>query len=432
MRRLLCALVSLAAMFALSPLCFGQATSSIIVGTVVDATGATVPNAAVAAKNVDTNVKYTGVANSAGDYRINNVPAGRYNVTVTAKGFTTATMAGVEAQLNHTATVNFTLPVGSVATTVEVTAATAAIDTATAQLQTTTTPGTAVDVPTAGFSKVVNGSGIWNLSLLGAGVASSGGVGQGTGPSIAGQRPENNTFNIDGVINDNHYITGPQVSVPNDAVAEFTLLQNQFSPSSAAHRAACSMSIVKTGTNTIHGSIYEYLQNRNLNAVDANSSAPAGDTPSPATTTTAWAPPSAVPSSRTSCSTSEISSTTRWARQHNPAGRRWTRPPPPASRAAASITGVSTDQSRVFSRSTCPWRQRPTRPIRSPWAASIFPTAPSRSPRRTTTTPTTRWSPIDYNISDKDQIRGRFIYNNIQGHRFVRRHCRCSSSLTRT
>ena len=66
MRRLLCALVCLAAMFALSPLCFGQATSSIIVGTVVDATGATVPGAAVAAKNVDTNVNYTGVANSAG------------------------------------------------------------------------------------------------------------------------------------------------------------------------------------------------------------------------------------------------------------------------------------------------------------------------------------------------------------------------------
>jgi len=54
-------------MSALSPLCFGQATSSIIVGNVVDATGATVPSAAIVAKNVDTNVNYTGVANSAGD-----------------------------------------------------------------------------------------------------------------------------------------------------------------------------------------------------------------------------------------------------------------------------------------------------------------------------------------------------------------------------
>jgi len=85
-----------------------------------------------------------------GIYRINNVPAGHYDVTVTAKGFTTATTAGVVAQLNGTVTVNFTLQVGTVATTVEVTAATAAIDTATAQLQTAFDSRDAIDVPTAG------------------------------------------------------------------------------------------------------------------------------------------------------------------------------------------------------------------------------------------------------------------------------------------
>ena len=269
MRRFLCALVCLAAMFALSTLCFGQATSSIIVGTVVDASGSTVPGAAVAAKNVDTNVNYTGVANSAGDYRINNVPAGRYDVTVTAKGFTTATTAGVEAGLNRTTTVNFTMQVGAVATTVEVTAASAEIDTATAQLQTAFDSREAVDLPTAGFSRVVNGAGIYNLSLLGAGVASSGGVGQGTGPSIAGQRPENNSFNIDGVLNDNHYSTGPQVTVPNEAVAQFNLVQNQFGAEFGGASGGVFNSIVKTGTNQMHGSIYEYMQNRDLNAVDA-------------------------------------------------------------------------------------------------------------------------------------------------------------------
>jgi hypothetical protein len=260
----------LAAIFALSPLCFGQATSSIIVGNVVDATGATVPNATVAAKNVDTNVNYTGVVNSAGDYRINNVPVGTYDVTVTAKGFTTATTAGVATQLNATATVNFTLQVGTVATTVEVTAATAEIDTATAQLQTAFDSREAIDVPTAGFSRVVNGAGIYNLSLLGAGVASSGGIGQGTGPSIAGQRPENNSFNIDGVLNDNHYSTGPQVTVPNDAVAQFNLVQNQFGAEFGGASGGVFNSIVKTGTNELHGSVYEYMQNRDLNAVDAN------------------------------------------------------------------------------------------------------------------------------------------------------------------
>src|SRR6185312_3516315 len=103
--------------------------------------------------------------------------------------------------------------------------------------------------------------------LLGAGVASSGGVGQGSGPSISGQRPENNSFNIDGVLNDNHYTTGPQVYISNEAVAEFTILQNQMSAEFGSASGGVFNAIMKTGTNEIHGSIYEYMMNRTLNAV---------------------------------------------------------------------------------------------------------------------------------------------------------------------
>jgi len=116
----------------------------------------------------------------------------------------------------------------------------------------------------------VNGAGIYNLSLLGAGVASSGGVGQGTGPSIAGQRPENNSFNIDGVLNDNHYVTGRRSRCRTRPSPSSTWCRTSSAQSSAAPRAACFNSIVKTGTNQMHGSIYEYMQNRDLNAVDAN------------------------------------------------------------------------------------------------------------------------------------------------------------------
>jgi hypothetical protein len=155
-----------------------------------------------------------------------------------------------------------------VSTTVEVSEAAALLDTSTAQLQSTYDSRSAVDVPSAGISKIVNGAGIYNLSLLGAGVASSGGVGQGTGPSIAGQRPENNTFNIDGVMNDDHYATGPQVYISNEAVSQFNLVQNQFSAEFGGASGGVFNAIVKTGTNQIHGSIFEYLQNRKLNAVD--------------------------------------------------------------------------------------------------------------------------------------------------------------------
>src|SRR5579872_3767935 len=263
-------LLPLAVLVFSNALLFSQATDSTIVGTVTDATGAAVPNANITATNKDTGVKYNSTSNSTGDYRINNVPVGRYDVSAAAQGFTTATVANVQLELNHVASVNLSLTVGSVSTSVEVTEAPVMIDTSTAQLQSTYSTMQAVDVPTAGFSKVINGAGIYNLSLLGAGVTSSGGVGQGTGPSVSGQRPEANSFNIDGVSNDDHYVTGPQIYVSNEAIQEFNLVQNQFGAEYGAASGGVFNAIVKTGTNSIHGSIYEYLQNRDLNAVDAN------------------------------------------------------------------------------------------------------------------------------------------------------------------
>ena len=257
-------------LFIFTALSFGQAQDSILVGVVTDSSGSAVPGATVTAVNKDTGVKHTSVTGSVGDYRLNNIPVGRYDVSATAKGFATATVANVDLQLNHTSSVNLTLPVGAVSTTVDVTEAAATIDTSTAQLQTAFDARTAVDVPLAATSKTVGGAGIYNLSLLGAGVASSGGVGQGTGPSIAGQRPENNSFNIDGVMNDAHYTTGPQVTVSNEAVQQFNLVQNQFSAEFGGASGGVFNTIVKTGTNQLHGSAYEYLQNRNLNSVDAS------------------------------------------------------------------------------------------------------------------------------------------------------------------
>ncbi len=248
---------------------FGQASDSILVGTVTDTSGAALAGATVVATNKNTGVTYTSETNASGEYRLNNVPVGTYEVSAAAAGFTTSKVAGIDLQLNHTSAINLVLAVGAVSTTVEVVAAGVSIDTSTAQLQTTYDSKTAADVPTAGLSRVVNGAGIYNLSLLGAGVASSGGIGQGTGPSIAGQRPENNSFNIDGVLNDNHYATGPQVYLSNEAVSQFNLVQNQFSAEFGGAAGGVFNAVVKSGTNQIHGSLYEYMQNRNLNAVDA-------------------------------------------------------------------------------------------------------------------------------------------------------------------
>jgi hypothetical protein len=247
---------------------YGQASDAILVGTVTDTSSAAVAGANITATNRDTGVKYTSVTNAEGQYRLNNIPIGTYSVSAARTGFATATTSGVELQLNHTTAINLTLEVGTVSTTVEVSAATAAIDTSTAQLQTTYDSRAAVDLGMAATSKVVNGSGIYNLSLLSAGVTTSGGVGQGAGPSVAGQRPDSNAFNIDGVMNDSHYNPGPQMYLSTEAVAQFNLLQNQFSAEYGVASGGIFNAVVKSGTNQIHGSAYEYLQNRDLNAVD--------------------------------------------------------------------------------------------------------------------------------------------------------------------
>jgi hypothetical protein len=92
--------------------------------------------------------------------------------------------------------------------------------------------------------------------------------GVGRGPSIGGQRPYNNNFTIEGVDNNNKSVTGPLAIVPNDSVAEFTLLQNQFSAEFGHSSGGQFNTVVKSGTNQLHGSLYKYFQNRNLNAVD--------------------------------------------------------------------------------------------------------------------------------------------------------------------
>lgn len=94
-------------------------------------------------------------------------------------------------------------------------------------------------------------------------------MGDGVGPSIGGQRPRDNNFTVEGVDNNNKVVTGSLITIPPDAVENFTFLANQFN-SEFGHSSGGQFNItVKSGTNGFHGSVYEYFRNRNLNAVDA-------------------------------------------------------------------------------------------------------------------------------------------------------------------
>src|SRR5580704_3528179 len=240
-----------------------QAISGDLVGRVTDASGAIVPNVSVTATNTATDVKASASTNAGGVYRISNLLPGNYDVSAAAPGFSTFKLRNVPVQLNQAATVDITLIVGSVSTSVEVSDAASVIDTTTAQIQTTYAAKQISDLPTNTI-----GVGVINMSLLQAGVASAGGIGVGAGPSIGGQRPRNNNFTVEGVDNNRKDVTGPNTAVPSESVAEFTLLQNQFQAEYGHSSGGQFNTIVKNGSNQFHGELYEYVENRNLNAED--------------------------------------------------------------------------------------------------------------------------------------------------------------------
>ena len=255
------ALISMLAFGAVVAL--GQAIDGNIVGTVTDATGAAVVGADVTATNIGTNVSANTKSGGSGEYRFEHLLAGTYRISVKMTGFKTVS-ENVIVELNKTGTRNITLTPGAATETVEVSGTPPTIDTTTAQLQNTFDNKVVSESPMAG-----TGSGVINLSLLDAGVATSGGIGLGTGPSVSGQRPRNNNFTVEGVDNNNKGVTGPLLQLPNDSVDQFTVLQNQFSAEFGHSSGGQFNQTIKSGTNNFHGRVYEYFQNRNLNAIDS-------------------------------------------------------------------------------------------------------------------------------------------------------------------
>ena len=153
---------------------FAQETGGTLVGTVTDSSGAAVVSADVDATNVATNVVTRAKTGGTGQYRIDNLLPGSYRVSVKGTGFKSYIQTA-EVHLNLTGTLNVTLTPGAASETVEVSGAPPIIDTTTATLQTTYETLAVQDVATASV-----GLGVINLSLLQAGVGSSGGLGAGT------------------------------------------------------------------------------------------------------------------------------------------------------------------------------------------------------------------------------------------------------------
>jgi hypothetical protein len=271
--RILAALVFI---FTSSVIAFGQQTTGSIVGTVKDQQGAVVNTAAVKATNVDTGYSRSAPANGYGEYRIDNLPVGRYTIEAKAPNFERFVQENLLLNVDQELTVEIKLVVGSQATTVTVTEAPPLVNTSDAVLGRTIEPNEIVGLP------LVNRNIYSELSLTPGVMANnmsptsnaSGSPGFTVGlpstdvqinGSIDGGNPEV-AFYLDGGNN----ITGMRNygnPSPNpDAVEEFRVETSAFSAQYGQFSAAVVSVITKSGTNQLHGGLFEFNRNTDFNA----------------------------------------------------------------------------------------------------------------------------------------------------------------------
>ncbi|MEP7338001.1 MAG: carboxypeptidase regulatory-like domain-containing protein [Acidobacteriota bacterium] len=257
-------LVTLLVLSLLSATAFAQQTTGNVRGLVKDPNGAVVSGAKVVITDPKTNTATTTQTTGSGEYEFKNLPVGDYQITVDAPGFKKLTLNDVRVQLNQTTDVSANLTIGVQGEVVEVSAGGAElVDTTTTNLAKGFSERQVVDL-----AQTATGAGIYNLALIAPNVSSSGGVGVGTGGSVGGQRPRNNNFVVDGIDNNDKSVTGPQVYISPESVAEFSLLANQYSAEFARSTGGQFITVTKSGTNSYHGTGYSFFRNRHLNALD--------------------------------------------------------------------------------------------------------------------------------------------------------------------
>ena len=243
-------------------------TLGTITGVVRDASGAVIPGATVTAQNTSTNATREVQSNAAGAYSFAALPPGPYVVKAELQGFRTVTQ-GVELHVEQTVRVNFTLEIGTLSETTEVTGIAPLITTENATVGTVIENRRIVELPLNGrnFLSLVALSPNVSAEFAGAGQAGSrqGGSRSNQQLSISGQRREFNYYTLDGVdntdVNFNTYILLPSV----DALEEFKVQTGIYSAEFG--RAASQVNVVtKSGTNQFHGTVFEFHRNDALDS----------------------------------------------------------------------------------------------------------------------------------------------------------------------
>jgi hypothetical protein len=253
---------------ALPAAAFAQQETATIAGTVTDATGASVPRAVVIVTNVQTGISVKTEATDAGTYVVPSLRPGDYSIAVESKGFQKTVRTGVTLQVAQVARIDVTLQTGAITEAVEVVGATPLLDTLTSSRGSVIDQKKIVELP-------LNGRDYNQLALLSPGVL------PGT-PRLAsvnfkgvlnvnGNRTFNNVFLLDGVDNisysnsfrgENVQLVQPSI----EALQEFKIQTNAYSAEFGRSSGAVVNATIKSGTNTVRGSLYEFIRNDRLDA----------------------------------------------------------------------------------------------------------------------------------------------------------------------
>ena len=233
-----------------------------IEGEVLDPSALAVAGATVTVANLDTGYSKNYVTSANGSYRFSLLPIGRYSVSIEASGFSKFLQQPVQLNVSQTVRLDVRLQLASQQESITVEADATLVDTATNTLGKVVTTREILDLP-------LNGRNFTQLGLLQAGVAgltsgvatTGGTLRAGQAYSVNGQRPESNTYLMDGARNLNRMDGGFALRVPVDAIAEFRILTHTAPPEYGGATGSNTSVVTKSGANAFHGSLYEFFRN---------------------------------------------------------------------------------------------------------------------------------------------------------------------------
>ena len=269
-RRLSFLLCPIVASLSAAPLLAQNVTGSVS-GTVTDATGAVLPNAAVSVRNVDTGVATSTTANGDGVYSVRFLPIGRYTVTITAPGFTQQTVPPFTLEINQTAKIDGKLSAGGAQSTVEVDTIAPILNTNDSSLGISLSTNEIANIPLNGrnFSSVTifqpgavvtDPQGLTGTNAIERSQQSNGVA------SINGNRNQANNYTLDGADQNEPQNNLIAYNPAPDALDEVRVISANAPASYGNANGGAVVSILKSGTNQFHGSVYGYLENDSLNA----------------------------------------------------------------------------------------------------------------------------------------------------------------------